>query len=63
VIRRELRTIPGDLFNRSEIIRSQRELGQLQFFNQETILPVSGTNQEDGTVDINWKVEEKSSTS
>jgi len=61
VIRRELRTIPGDLFNRSEIVRSQRELGQLQFFNQETILPVPVPNQEDGTVDINWKVEEKSS--
>jgi outer membrane protein insertion porin family len=61
VIRRELRTIPGDLFNRSEIIRSQRELGQLQYFNQETITPVPVPNQEDGTVDINWKVEERSS--
>ncbi|MCW3117572.1 MAG: hypothetical protein JWM28_1654 [Chitinophagaceae bacterium] len=61
VIRRELRTIPGDLFNRSEIIRSQRELGQLQFFNQETITPVPVPDQSDGTVDINWKVEEKSS--
>ena len=61
VIRRELRTIPGDLFNRTEIIRSQRELGQLQYFNQETITPVPVPNQEDGTVDINWKVEEKSS--
>jgi len=61
VVRRELRTIPGDLFNRSEIIRSQRELGQLQYFNQETILPNIVPNQEDGTVDIGWKVEEKSS--
>ncbi|MBS1576984.1 MAG: outer membrane protein assembly factor [Bacteroidetes bacterium] len=61
VIRRELRTIPGDLFNRTEIIRSQRELGQLQYFNQETITPVPVPNQEDGTVDIQWKVEEKSS--
>ncbi|MBN8865032.1 MAG: outer membrane protein assembly factor BamA [Sphingobacteriales bacterium] len=61
VIRRELRTIPGDLFNRSELIRSIRELGNLQYFNQETINPGVVPNAEDGTVDINWKVEEKSS--
>ena len=61
VIRRELRTIPGELFSRSEIIRSQRELAHLQFFNQETIIPGVVPNAVDGTVDINWKVEEKSS--
>lgn len=61
VIRRELRTVPGDLFNRSELIRSIRELGNLQYFNQETINPGVVPNAEDGTVDINWKVEEKSS--
>lgn len=61
VIRRELRTIPGDLFNRSELIRSIRELGNLQYFNQEAINPGVVPNAEDGTVDINWKVEEKSS--
>lgn len=61
VIRRELRTIPGELFSRSDLIRSQRELANLQFFNQETINPGVVPNSEDGTVDINWKLEEKSS--
>lgn len=61
VIRRELRTTPGELFSRSDLIRSQRELGNLQFFNQETIEPGVVPNADDGTVDINWKLEEKSS--
>lgn len=61
VIRRELRTIPGELFSRADIIRSQRELGQLNFFNPETIGINPIPNTEDGTVDINYKVEEKSS--
>lgn len=61
VVRRELSTIPGNLFSRSDLIRSQRELGQLQYFNQESINPGVVPNSEDGTVDINWKLEEKSS--
>lgn len=61
VIRRELRTVPGDKFSRADLIRSQRELAQLQFFNQETINPGIDPDQSDGTVDINWKLEEKSS--
>ena len=61
VIRRELRTVPGDLFSRSEITRSIRELANLQFFNQEKIEPGVVPNADDGTVDINWKLEEKSS--
>ncbi|MEO8403915.1 MAG: POTRA domain-containing protein, partial [Chitinophagaceae bacterium] len=61
VIRRELRTIPGELFSRSDLIRSQRELANLQYFNQETINPGVVPNADDGTVDINWKLEEKSS--
>ena len=61
VIRRELRTIPGEIFSRTDLIRSQRELGNLNYFNQETINPGVVPNPEDGTVDINWKVEEKSS--
>jgi len=60
VVRRELRTIPGELFSRSQLIRSQRELGNLQFFNQEKINPGVVPNPEDGTVDINWQLEEKS---
>ncbi|HLX90261.1 MAG TPA: POTRA domain-containing protein [Puia sp.] len=61
VIRRELRTIPGDKFSRDLLVRSVREIGALGFFNQEKINPNPVPNQEDGTVDINWNVEEKSS--
>jgi len=61
VIRRELRTIPGDKFSRSDIIRTQRELSQLGYFNPEKISPNVVPNQDNGTVDINWAVEEKSS--
>ena len=61
VIRRELRTIPGEKFSRTDIIRSTRELAQLNFFNQEKINPGVVPNADDGTVDINWTVEEKSS--
>jgi outer membrane protein insertion porin family len=61
VIRRELRTVPGELFSRSNLIRSQRELGQLNYFNQESIGINPIPNPEDGTVDIHYKLEEKSS--
>src|SRR5688500_1415844 len=61
VISREIRTMPGELFSRQDLIRSIRELGNLQYFNQETINPGVVPNADDGTVDINWKVEEKSS--
>jgi outer membrane protein insertion porin family len=61
VIRRELRTVPGDKFSRADIIRTQRELSQLGYFNPEKINPNVVPNQENGTVDINWGVEEKSS--
>jgi len=60
VILRELRTVPGDKFSRSDIIRTQRELAQLGFFNPETINPQITPNSDNGTVDINWQVEEKS---
>ena len=61
VIRRELRTVPGDKFSRELIIRTQRELSQLGYFNPEKINPGIVPNTEDGTVDINWGLEEKSS--
>ncbi len=60
VILRELRTIPGEKFSRQDIIRSQRELSQLGFLNAEKINPQVTPNNADGTVDINWQVEEKS---
>lgn len=61
VIRRELRTIPGEKFRRSDVIRSQREIANLNFFNQETIGINPVPDPTDGTVDINYSVEEKSS--
>lgn len=61
VVIRELRTLPGELFSRTDLIRSQRELANLQYFNQETITPNVVPDANDGTVDINWKVEERSS--
>lgn len=60
VIRRELRTVPGEKFSRSDIIRTQRELGQLGFIDAEKINPNVVPNAENGTVDINWGIEEKS---
>ena len=60
VILRELRTIPGERFSRQDIIRTQRELSQLGFLNAEKINPQVVPNNADGTVDINWQVEEKS---
>jgi outer membrane protein insertion porin family len=60
VIRRELRTIPGEKFSRQDIIRTQRELGQLGFINAEKINPNVVPNADNGTVDINWEIEEKS---
>ncbi|MEP6927070.1 MAG: POTRA domain-containing protein [Ginsengibacter sp.] len=61
VIRRELRTIPGEKFSRADIIRTQRELSQLGYFNPEKINPGIDPHTEDGTVDITWGLEEKSS--
>jgi outer membrane protein insertion porin family len=60
VIRRELRTVPGEKFSRSDIIRTQRELGQLGFIDAEKIVPGIVPNADNGTVDINWGIEEKS---
>lgn len=61
VIRRELRTVPGALFSRSDLMRSVRELNNLNYFEQESINPRPVPNQNDGTVDINWSLKEKSS--
>ncbi|MGV3630021.1 MAG: outer membrane protein assembly factor BamA [Bacteroidota bacterium] len=61
VIRREIRTKPGDLFNRNDIIRTQRELAQLGYFNDQAFQINPLPNPQDGTVDIEYVVEEKSS--
>ncbi|MDM8158832.1 outer membrane protein assembly factor BamA [Labilibaculum sp. K2S] len=59
VARRELYTYPGELFSKSDIIRSVRELAQLGHFDPETISPDVKPHPESGTVDINYKLEEK----
>ena len=61
VIYREIRTKPGDLFNKEDIMRTQRELSQLGFFNDQTMKVNPMPNPEKGTVDIQYVVEEKSS--
>ncbi|MBB78754.1 MAG: outer membrane protein assembly factor BamA [Crocinitomicaceae bacterium] len=61
VIRREIRTKPGDLFNRNDIIRTQRELAQLGYFDEQGFQINPLPNPQDGTVDIEYTVVEKSS--
>ncbi len=60
VIRREVRTIPGDLFSRSYIIRTVRELSAMGHFNPENLVPDVRPNPSDGTVDVEYIVEERS---
>ncbi|MBO7225462.1 MAG: outer membrane protein assembly factor BamA [Bacteroidales bacterium] len=62
VIRRELRTYPGDLFSRDAVYRSLREIQQLGFFDPEKIVPDIRPNPESGTVDIDYQLVEKSSS-
>ncbi len=61
VILREIRTKPGDLFNRNDIIRTQRELANLGYFDPEQFGVNPIPNPVDGTVDIEYTVVEKSS--
>ena len=61
VVYREIRTRPGDLFSRTDIIRTQRELSQLGYFNPEAFGVNPIQHPEDGTVDIEYTVEEKPS--
>lgn len=64
VIRRELYTIPGDYFNRGLLLRSIQNLANLQYFNVEKLYGAEGIGTKlasDSTVDISFRVEEKSS--
>jgi outer membrane protein insertion porin family len=56
---REIRTKPGQLFSRQDIIRTQRELAQLGYFDPEKLGVTPKPNPADGTVDIDNVVEEK----
>ncbi|HZV69927.1 MAG TPA: outer membrane protein assembly factor BamA [Saprospiraceae bacterium] len=61
VIRRELRTQPGQKFSRSDIIRSQRQIIALGYFNPEKLGIETPVDQTNGTVDIIYEVEERPS--
>lgn len=60
VVRRELRTKPGDLFSKEALQRSARELGSMGHFDPEKVNPDVKPNYENGTVDINWNLAQKS---
>ena len=60
VVRRELRTKPGDLFSKDALSRSARELASMGHFDPEAVNPDVKPNYEDGTVDINWNLAQKS---
>jgi len=59
VARRELYTLPGDLFSKDKIIRSIRQLGVLGHFDPEKINPIPQADPTNGTVDLLYKLEEK----
>ncbi len=59
VARRELYTLPGDLFSKSNILRSIRQLGVLGHFDPEKINPTPLSDPINGTVDLLYKLEEK----
>jgi len=61
IIRRELYTRPGDKFSRADIIRSQREIVNLGYFNPEKLGINTPVNADRGTVDVEYTVEEKPS--
>ena len=63
VIYREMRTRPGQLYSKSNVIRTIRELGQLGFFDAQLISPdFKNVNPNDGTVDLEYTVVERGSS-
>jgi len=61
IVRRELRTKPGQLYSEDDIMRSLRELMQMGHFDPEKIKPDIQPNPDDGTVDVNYDLETKGS--
>ena len=62
VVRRSLRTVPGQKYSRQNVIRTIRELGQLGYFRPEAITPNLQPDREDYTVDISYELDESQST-
>ena len=60
VVRRELRTKPGDLFSKDALMRSAREIAQMGYFDAEKINPNVKPDGDNGTVNIDWELEQKS---
>lgn len=60
VVRREIRTKPGQLYSRAQLVRTVRELAQLGHFNPETIVPKPKPDRENKVVDLVYGLEEKS---
>lgn len=59
VIRRELRTVPGEMFSRKDVVRSVREISMLNYFAPEEIRPDIQPNERDNTVDVTYNVTER----
>ena len=59
VVRRELRVKPGELFSKSNLMRSLREIAQTGHFNPESMSPDIQPNEENGTVDVILNLESK----
>ncbi|MBF8150263.1 outer membrane protein assembly factor BamA [Winogradskyella sp. F6397] len=63
VIYRELRTRPGELYRKADIIRTIRELGQLGYFDAQQIVPdIKNPNPVDGTLDVEYSLVEQGSS-
>ena len=60
VVRRELRTKPGDLFSKEALMRSAREIASMGYFDPGKVQPEVKPDYEDGTVNIDWNLEQKS---
>lgn len=61
IVRREIRTRPGQKFSRGDIMRSQREIINLGYFNPENLDIGTDVNQNRGTVNVVYTLEEKPS--
>lgn len=63
VIYREIRTRPGQLYSKRNVVRTIRELGQLGFFDAQQIAPnFKNVNPNEGTLDMEYSVVEKGSS-
>jgi outer membrane protein insertion porin family len=63
VIYRELRTRPGQLYSKTAVVRTVRELGQLGFFDAQQLSPnFKNANPNEGTLDMEYAVVEKGSS-